>query len=350
MSRRALTLLLAGIFTVLLAAGGALVPVPYVALTPGPTTNTLGRSAQGKPLITIEGRQIYDDGGHLNFTTVAYRGGPGNRIDMFTALRGWLDPSTAIVPEETIFPRNESKKQVEQETTRQMVDSQQDSVAAALTELKIPYGFPVVDTVQSGLPAAGRLRPGDKIVDVGGTPVSSASAVTDTMRRYRPGDTVAVTVERGGKRESVQLKTAPSPEDAGRAVIGITLREDFRFPVKVQISVGDVGGPSAGLMFSLAIVDKLTPGSMTGGRFIAGTGTITPSGRVGPIGGIQQKMIAARRAGATVFLTPKDNCDEALPARPDGLRLIRADTLHSAVTSLDALRTGRGSVPSCGTS
>jgi PDZ domain-containing protein len=129
--------------------------------------------------------------------------------------------------------------------------------------------------------------------------------------------------------------------------VGVVLREKFTFPVTVKISVGDVGGPSAGLMFSLGIYDKLTPQELTGGRFIAGTGTITPEGQVGPIGGIQQKMVAARAAGATVFLTPTQNCGDAVASDPKGLRLVRVDTMHSALQALSALRTGQGSIPAC---
>jgi PDZ domain-containing protein len=125
----------------------------------------------------------------------------------------------------------------------------------------------------------------------------------------------------------------------------VMLRE--KYPITVKISVGDVGGPSAGLMFALGIYDKLTPGDLTGGRFIAGTGTIDPEGHVGPIGGIQQKMVAARDAGATVFLTPTKNCGDAVAAAPKGLRLVRVDTLHGALQALTALRTGQGPIPAC---
>ena len=144
-------------------------------------------------------------------------------------------------------------------------------------------------------------------------------------------------------------RTVRSPDKtaAGRPVVGVVLREKFRFPVTVKISVGDVGGPSAGLMFSLGIYDKLTPDDITGGRFVAGTGTITPEGRVGPIGGIQQKMVAARHAGATVFLTPTQNCSDAVASDPKGLRLVRVDTMHGALQALSALRTGQGGVPAC---
>lgn len=347
MSRRAATLAVASVLILVLGVAGAVMPVPYVALTPGPTTNTLGKSDKGQPLVQIEGRKSYDDAGHLNFTTVAYRGGPGNRIDLLTALRGWLDDKTAIVPEETIFPKDESAKQVEQENTRQMEDSQEKAVAAALHELKISVGTKVlVDSVQQGRPADGKLKPNDEVVAVDGAKAASVQAVTDAMAKHKAGDSVTITINRAGKEQKVPLTTVASP-DGKRAVVGVVLSDDYKFPFTVKISVGDVGGPSAGLMFSLAIVDKLTPGSMTGGTFIAGTGTITPDGKVGPIGGIQQKMAAARDAGAKIFLTPKDNCADANRAKPKGLRLVRADTLHDAVTALDALRTGQGTLPAC---
>ncbi|ACY99260.1 MULTISPECIES: YlbL family protein [Thermomonospora] len=347
MSRRAATLVVASALILVLGIVGVLLPVPYVALTPGPTYNTLDKTEDGKPRILIDGRRVYEDGGHLNFTTVAYRGGPGNRIDLLTALRGWLDDETAIVPEETIFPKNESVKDVERENTRQMADSQSNAVAAALNQLKIPIGTRVlVDSVQAGMPAEGLLRPGDEIVAVDGRKVTGVEAVTTEMGSRKPGDKVTLTVVRGGKQQDVTVTTVAS-SDGKRAVVGVLLGQDYRFPFKVTITVGDVGGPSAGLMFSLAIVDKLTPGPLTGGKFVAGTGTITPEGRVGPIGGIQQKMIAARQAGATIFLTPADNCGDAVPAAPKGLRLVRVETLDGAIKALDALRTGQGEVPSC---
>ena len=347
MSRRAATLAAASALVMVLALVGSLMPVPYVALMPGPTSNTLGTNEKGEPLIKIEGRPTFDDKGHLNFTTVTYRGGPGGRIDLFSALRGWLDGDVAIVPEETIFPKNESKEQVDEENTRQMRDSQQSAEAAALQELGIEvHTQAVVESVQKGMPADGRLQPGDEITAVDGTAVSDVSGVTGRMAKRKIGDTVTLTYRRGGKEATTTLTTTASP-DRKRAVVGIVLADRYRFPFKIDISVGDIGGPSAGLMFSLAIIDKLTPGPLTGGAFIAGTGTITPQGQVGPIGGIQQKMIAARRAGATIFLTPKDNCREALKARPDGLRLVRADTLKSTLAALNAVNTGRGTVPSC---
>ncbi|SFO67386.1 MULTISPECIES: YlbL family protein [Actinomadura] len=347
MSRRATTLSVASVLVLLLAVIGSVMRVPYVALMPGPTRNTLGTDDKGQPLIRIEGRRTYPVEGNLNFTTVTYRGGPGGRIDLFTALRGWIAGDTAIVPEETIFPKDESPKQVDQENTQAMQDSQQSAEAAALHQLRIPVTTrAVVDGVQKGRPADGVLKPGDEITALDGAKVTSVSQITGAMAKHKIGDSVQVTYKRAGTEQKATIKTAADPTGK-RAVVGIVLSDQYKFPFKIDISIGDIGGPSAGLMFSLAIVDKLTEGPLTRGAFIAGTGTITPEGQVGPIGGIQQKMIAARQAGATVFLTPKDNCADAMNARPDGLRLVRADTLDTTLKAIDALNTGQGAVPAC---
>jgi len=128
----------------------------------------------------------------------------------------------------------------------------------------------------------------------------------------------------------------------------VEIRDEADYPFSVEISLKDVGGPSAGLMFALGIVDKLTPGSLTGGKFIAGTGTIDDSGHVGAIGGIAQKMVGARRKGATVFLSPAGNCAQARDTVPDGLRLVRVKTLSDAVEALEDLKAGRvDEVPTC---
>ncbi|WP_433327366.1 YlbL family protein [Spirillospora sp. CA-294931] len=348
MSRRGATLVAASVLILVLALVGSIMPVPYVALMPGPTTNTLGTNEKGEPLIKIEGRQTYPGSGHLNFTTVTYRGGPGSRIDLFSALKGWIDGDIAIVPEETIFPKNESRKDVDEQNTRQMRDSQESAEAAALHEMGIKVDTQVtVDSAQKGLPADGKLQPGDEIIAVDGTKMTTVAQVTESMSKRKPGDSVEVTVKRGGKDQKIPLTTVASTDGKKRAVVGVLLSDQYKFPFKIDISVGDIGGPSAGLMFSLAIIDKLTPGPLTAGKFIAGTGTITANGVVGPIGGIQQKMIAARRAGATIFLTPKDNCADAKAARPDGLRLVKTDTLKTALAAINAINSGKGDVPAC---
>jgi PDZ domain-containing protein len=351
MSRRAATLLVVGLLILALGAVGAVLPVPYVALRPGPTTNTLGQLGK-TPLIQITGAKTYPTEGNLNFVTVAYQGGPGNRIDLLTALRGWVDPNVSVVPEETIFPKNEPTKQVEQQNTQEMTDSQEAASAAALHELHIPTTTIVsVDSVQKGMPADGHLKPGDTITAIDGKKLTKVPEVSAAVGAHKPGDTVKFTVRRAGKDAQVDVRTVASTDKAagtaGRPVVGVVLRERFQSPVTVKISVGDVGGPSAGLMFSLGIYDKLTPQNITGGRFVAGTGTISPEGEVGPIGGIQQKMVAAREAGATVFLTPTKNCADAVATAPKGLRLVRVDNMHGALGALSDLIAGHGPVPAC---
>ncbi|GAB3664256.1 PDZ domain-containing protein [Actinocorallia lasiicapitis] len=350
--RRALTLSVTSVLILVLALVASIVPVPYVSLQPGPTMNTLGKSEDGKPLITITGHPTFPDEGNLNFTTVAYKGGPNNPLDLFTALRDWFNPERAVVPETTIFPKDETVEEVEQQNTQSMLDSQQTSVAAAITELNRKSGtgktelktVPAVAAVQPGLPADGKLKSGDEIVSVNGIAITDATKVAEAVKTTgKPGQSVTFVVKRDGKQLTVPITTV---EKEGRAVVGITPGVKYIFPFDVKISVGDIGGPSAGLMFSLGIYDLLTPGTLTQGKFIAGTGTIDVEGKVGPIGGIPQKMIAAKKAGAIMFLVPPGNCAEALGAAPDGLRLVKAETLDSAVTSLEK-GPGAADLPVC---
>ncbi|GAA0377345.1 PDZ domain-containing protein [Microbispora corallina] len=345
MSRRSLTLLVAGFLTLALAVVGAVLPVPYVVLSPGPTENTIG-DVKGKPVISISGHETYPTDGRLSLVTVAYQGGPDNRLDLVTALRGWLDPTVAVVPEETLFPRTSSAKEVEEQNTQEMTDSQQSATAAALNALKIPIQKTIsVAATDKGAPADGRLKPGDEITAVDGAPAGALESVAAAVQKHKPGEQVTFTVKRGTTTSDVVVGTKQGPD--GHAVVGVRMRSAYRFPFKVDISVGEVGGPSAGLMFSLGIYDKLTPGSLTGGKSVAGTGTIDPTGVVGPIGGIEQKMVGARKAGATVFLTPSGNCADAVRAVPAGMRLVKVDTLDGAIKALDALRSGSANLPSC---
>lgn len=343
MSRRTLTLVVAGIGVVVAALVAALVPVPYVILSPGPTLNTLGK-ASGGPLITIDGRRTYPTSGHLNLVTVSFLGGPGNGFNVFTALRAWLSPNTAVVPEQELFPTGQTEQQVVQQDTEQMANSQETAQAAALCTLGIH--FATVDRVtqtEKGLPAAGVLRAGDTITAVNGRPVSCTQDTGTLIRSQPAGSAVELRIMRSGRTQLVRLKTA---NIQGHAVIGVLVQESFSFPFKVNIKVGNIGGPSAGMMFALGIVDKLTPGDLTGGRFVAGTGEISADGAVSAIGGIQQKMAGARAAGATIFLTPAANCSDTTGAVPAGLRLAKVATLRQAVSDLAAIKAGH-SVPGC---
>jgi Lon-like protease len=347
-SRRQLTLFVAisGVLVAVVAA--VILPVPYVILSPGPTLNTLGRGPGGVPLIQITGHPTYSATGHLNLVTVSFEGGPSDALNIFAALRAWLTPHEAVVPEQELFGPGQTQQQVTQQDTQQMADSQETATAAALCVLGIK--FTTVDTVAAvlkGYPADGVLRRGDVITAVDGNTVTCKMGAAPMIRARPAGAPVTLTIARtaGGHRvtRQVHLKTANA---GGHAVVGVSVVESFVFPFDVRIRVGNIGGPSAGLMFALGIIDKLTPANLTSGKFIAGTGEISANGAVSPIGGIQQKMAGARQAGATIFLTPAANCPDTAGAVPSGMRLIKVSTLSGAMNALKALAAGRH-VPSC---
>jgi PDZ domain-containing protein len=346
MSPRVFTLAAAGLLVVVLAAVAALLPVPYVALSPGPTADTLG-SVDDTELIRIKGRETYRTDGHLDLTTVSVLGGPRQRMDIVTALKGWVDDEVAIVPEEQVYPDDETAEEVERQSAEQMTESQENATTAALRELGIPVTTRVVvDELSADSPARGKLRPKDVVLAVDGQPAMGGSRLRELITAHEPGEPVRITVQRDGKRVEASVTTVAAED--GRAIVGILTRDDADYPFTVEISLRDVGGPSAGLMFALGIVDKLTPGALTGGRHIAGTGTIDDEGKVDAIGGIPQKMVGAKESGAEVFLVPEGNCAEAVRTAPDGLRLLKVTTLKDAVAALDALREDRsGELPAC---
>ena len=343
MSRRSLTLAIAGLATVAAIAVAVLLPVPYVILTPGPTLNTLGK-ASGQPLISITGHPTYPTSGNLNLVTISYEGGPGSNLNIFEALRAWLSPSEAVVPQGELFPAGQTAQQTQAQDTEEMASSQELATAAALTQLHIKYGTQVeVLSTVAGYPASKSLKAGDVIEEVDGKPVAGESSLSSMITAHPVGSTLQLVVLRAGKTLTIPVASKTS---GGTPVIGVQVQQQYKFPFNVQITVGDIGGPSAGMMFALGIIDKLTPLNLTGGKFIAGTGEITASGQVQPIGGIQQKMVGARNAGATVFLAPAGNCSDTVGAVPAGLQVVKVSTLSQAVSDLEAIKAGKP-VPSC---
>jgi PDZ domain-containing protein len=344
MSRRSLTLVIAGLATVIAIVVAVFVPVPYVILGAGPTLNTLGTDSSGQQLIQISGRHTYPTSGHLNMVTISYMGGPGVSLNIFQAIRAWLNPDEAVVPASELFPAGQTAEQTQAQDTAQMASSQELATAAALSTLHIAYKtqVAVVSTV-AGYPASTVLKPGDVIEAVDGKPVTGESNLTSLITAHPAGSALTLTVLRAGKTLSLQVTTKNS---GGTPIIGVQVQEEYQFPFTVKITVGAIGGPSAGLMFALGIIDKLTPMNLTGGKFIAGTGEITASGQVQPIGGIQQKMVGARDAGATVFLTPAANCSDTVGAVPAGLRIVKVSTLSQAISDLELIKENKP-VPSC---
>jgi PDZ domain-containing protein len=289
--------------------------------------------------VQIDGLPTYPTSGNLNMTTVSVT----DRLTLFSALGFWASGDRQVVPRESLFPSNVPDQQIQDQNAAQFASSEANAESAALTELALPERVVVADLVPAA-PASKILQVGDQLIAVAGKPVDSAAAVVAALAGTTPGQTVPITYRRGDQQSDVDVTLGSSP-DRAQGLLGVVPGAIAR-DGDIKISLGGIGGPSAGLMFALSVVDKLTPGELTGGRFVAGTGAIGPAGDVQKIDGIPFKMEAAHDAGATVFLVPADNCQEAASTAPAGLQLIRVATLHDAVTALEALQAGRP-VTSC---
>lgn len=345
MSQRTRAGLLALCLLAVLWGTAAFVPLPYVTYYPGPTVDILAES-DGAETVQVTGHKAYYDDGELRMTTV-YVSQPEDDVTLPELLRAYFDPDAAVWPRSSIYAPDETDESSDRESAVAMVSSQDTAIAAALTELgeKVDPIIEILD-VTPGLPADDKLKVRDVLLEVGGIKITEAQDVVDAVDRARAGEPIAFVVRRGAKRVSVEV--TPREVD-GDLRVGITPGVGFDFPFRVSVNIADnIGGPSAGLMMSLAIFDTLTPGSITDGADIAGTGTITPAGKVGPIGGIQQKIAAARDAGAELFFVPADNCDGIGGVDPGDMRLARATTMHRAVQTLsDWVADPNAPLPSC---
>jgi PDZ domain-containing protein len=331
MRRRGVTVLLGALLTTLLSIGVLGAPIPYVVLGPGPTVNTLGTS-NGKDIIQVTGRPTSTSAGQLRLTTV----GVQPTVKLRSALAGWFSPDEAVVPRELVYPPGESQEEVEKRNAEDFQNSQSSAETAALR--KLGYQVQVlVKTVTPGGPSAGVLKAGDVVTTVDGQRVTTAGRLTELIRAKPAGTPLTIGYTRAG---AAATATVTSREQDGRPRIGIEIDQQQPHPFTLSIDLGDIGGPSAGLMFALGIVDKLEPADLTGGKVIAGTGTIDDEGRVGPIGGIAQKLVGAKKAGAKVFLVPADNCAEAVRNPQPDLPLLRVGSLDDALVALDTLRAG----------
>jgi len=351
-SRRATAQLVGVLLLLGCLAVAVLAPVPYLLLSPGPVVNTLGSTdtngANIGAVLQIHGAPTYPTTGRLDLVTVSETGGPYGNVSLLAAIRGWFDSSVAVVPTSLYYPSGSTSQQVTQQNTVEMDTSQQNATVAALRQVGEPVTPHVqVGAITSGTPAAAHLRLGDIVLSINGVPATSPAQTRDQVGTGHVGQLVTMALLRSGHPLTVQLRTVPTPGDPTRPLIGFVPIEGYTSPVTVDIKLSDIGGPSAGLMFALGIVDKLTPRQLTGGEHIAGTGTITADGAVGEIGGIAQKMAGARNAGATLFLVPSGNCADAAAADPAGLRLIRVSSLSGAISEIGDVLAGRPGVPTC---
>lgn len=337
---RTLTLALAAVATSLGVAIASVVPLPYAISSPGPTLDTLGE-LEGEALITVADAESYESTGKLLLTTVAVAGGPSYPVQLDDVVRGWLDGSRAVSPEEDLFSPSQTREDIDERNTAAMISSQENATVAALAELgyEVPTVLEVAQTLE-GSNAVDVLESGDVIVAVDGVEVPSFAALSAEMDAVEPGAEVVVGVLRAGERADVPVTTVDGGD--GRALLGVGVDPEFELPVDVTIAIEDIGGPSAGTMFALGIIDTLTEADETGGVTIAGTGTIDLTGTVGPIGGIRQKLAGALRDGATWFLAPEANCAEVVGYVPRGLRVASVGTLAEARAAMEAIGAGRG--------
>ena len=335
MNRRSLAIAVSVPLLVGLWVAAAVIPVPYVTYAPGLTVDVLAESS-GQERIQIDGHRSFHDAeaGELRMTTVSVTP-PRKRINLFTAMGAWLDGEQSVEPYGAVYDDEETPEDNDVQSAVSMLSSQDTAVAAALREL----GHELTPTVEvysvtSGAPADGVFEVRDRILRIDGEPITEPQQVVDAVTAKEVGESLTFVVVRDGRR--IRREVAPADVD-GRKLIGIWPGSGYLFPFDVTININpEIGGPSAGLMFSLAIYDILTPGPLTGGRSVAGTGTIDPDGNVGAIGGIQQKIVGARESGSGLFLVPAANCRDAVGAPHGDMRVIRVATLGEAREAVEA--------------
>lgn len=331
----------------------ALLPAPYVIEKPGPVYDTLGDvSVDGDtvPMIQIPAEETYPTEGTLDMLTVSVIGSresPPTWIDIATA---YFDPSRAVVPVDDVYPVGYTIEDSNQQGQVDMANSQKEAIAAALTDLGYEFSstLSVVET-QEGGPSDGLLLPGDIIKTLNGQTFEDVTGLRAEIAENGVSKPADVVIVRDGVEQTLRINPELSEGDNPTPIIGIVVGSDYDFPIDVSIQLQNVGGPSAGMMFALGIIDKLTPGAINGGEQVAGTGTISATGEVGPIGGIRQKLYGAKGAGADWFLAPEANCNEVTGHIPAGLTVFSVETLDDALAALEAISTGAdtSSLPTC---
>ncbi len=342
------------LIAVLALAGATALPTNYVIQRPGSAVNTLGEvnDANGNevPLIQVHDAETYPTDGALYLTTVWVRGSRENRPTWLELGMAWFDKSQAVRTIDEVFPPGVTDEETKEQNAQMMSDSKTDAAAAALNYLDFETNPQLeVTYVVEGEPAFGHFEIGDLVLTANGQDARTISQLRAAVADSK-GAEVAFTVERGG--EVVTLNVAPREiEDASTPswLLGVGTQQTYELPIDITLQLDNIGGPSAGMMFALGIIDTMSPGSMTGGAQIAGTGTIDGSGAVGPIGGIRQKLFGALDAGAEYFLAPVSNCNEVVGHVPDGLQVIATATLDEAVAAVEQIGSGGSTddLPTC---
>lgn len=322
---------------------GGLITLPsgYVIERPGQVFNVMGKIDE-KPVITAGDVETFESETRLDITTVSLLGNRDSTPGWLQVLSAWLDPNQVVIPLDEVYPPQLSTEQVRAESSAQMEVSQQDAIAAALTELGYPLDRQLyVASVIEDAPASKKLVAGDYLTAVNEVGIATYEELREQIQ-LSEGSIVTLKVLRDGK--PMDFAVTPEQKD-GSWVIGAMVGYVYDFPVDIKLQLGEVGGPSGGLIFALGIYDVLTEGSLAGQSHIAGTGTISADGKVGPIGGIQLKLIAAKDAGAKLFLAPEGNCSEVIGHIPEGLSVVIVKDLMSALGAIKDFNSGKPAPP-----
>jgi PDZ domain-containing protein len=337
-------------FTVVTTLVLSLLPAPYVIDQPGPTYDTLGEveTDQGAvALIAAPGTPEYPQSGQLRLTTVTRVGNPDSLPSWWSVMGAWVTREKSVMPVDAAFPPGRTVEQNREVARIDMENSQQEAIAAAFGYLNTPYtSFVRVESVIEGGPSEGVIREGDIIAQAAGVPVADVTQLRALIAENGVQEAITITVNRGGSER--QIPVIPRMSDGPRPIpaIGVLVSGRYEFSVPVEIQLENVGGPSAGLIFALGVVEKLTPEEVVPPAVIAGTGTITASGEVGGVGGVRHKAFGAAEAGARLFLIPRDNCDQVRGVSISGMDIVPVDTLEKAVDALAGSR-GGAPLPSC---
>lgn len=343
---RNLVVIVSSILFVALAGLLVAVPVNFVTWRPGSATNVLGEGDDG-PVLEISGAETHETTGELLMTTVS-ASRVDSRVSFPEALFAHLATNSDAMPREVVYPPGRSSKEVRDGGVAAMDTSRDNAAVAALRAAGQQVAeMPMVDTVNLSGPSEESLKPGDLIESIDGKSVTSHDQIPEGIRKRSVGEPVVFKVIRDGAEETITVVTE-SGQDS-KPVVGITLATGYLYAPEVNYNIdSSVVGPSAGLVFALAIYDQLTPGDLLGGTVVGGTGEIDAAGEVSKIGGVHAKIASAEKAGAEVFLLPEENCSDVADAGED-IRLVPVSSLRDAIAALQVIKEGHNAeeVPSC---
>lgn len=330
---------LAKFFFYLLTLATLLAPIPFVFFKPGVPDNVTSG------LIQVNEFKTYPVNGKLYITSILVTN-PDSPVFGAETIVNWALGPHVVLPRDAVYPPVQPAKVINRDSRDEMQSSQVTSTAAALRYLG--YDFQemyFVSNIRDYSDAEGKLQPGDFIVEIDGMKINEIEEIRTSYAKKRIGDTLFITVERENKSGELERKTLEvtlvenqeitNETGEKRPAIGILVGTTAKFPIDVDFNISGVGGPSAGLIFAVGIIEKLTEEDLLRGRKVAGTGAITAAGDVGGIGGIEEKMIGASRIGATIFLAPAENCPD-IKHIPEGLKVIPVATLEEALAALRA--------------